>query len=373
MRISKLTIPAVVVGLTLILTGCAGGGGGGSTGGGGGETDPAVIEESTALVDELSQVPAAPELLPAFTPSADPITVGILNCGQEAVSCQRMEKGAQDAAAVLGWETVVADGKLNPVGWNAGMAYLIQEDVDIIIKFAEADNAIPAAMADAAAAGIPVVCAVCANSEADPVGDGSVANADVDWAGQAEALGAYAISQTDGAASLIGFKVDGVPPLLARIGQLEETVGTCAGCSLNVQNVVQEPGWDTKIRNQLIAELGKSSEGDVDYIVPPSDTNSRAVAEAIEATGRDEIKILSYDCDDSGLDMISNGGPEVMCVDTPLTWLGWAAADLAARVIAGEDVQGEQVNIPIMIIDESTIDDHDTFDYASLYTELWGK
>ncbi|WP_169988466.1 sugar ABC transporter substrate-binding protein [Microbispora sp. H10836] len=339
--------------------------------------DKAMVDMAEAYVHEHVGEVAMPD--PAgedFTPVKGK-KIGILSCGQEAPACQRMVNGATEGLKLLGYEVVMEDGKLTPSGWATAMSRLIQKKVDGIIKLAEPDNAMPQSMKEAADAGIPVVCAVCSNSGEDPIPNPTVANVDLDAKEQGRAQGWYAIAQTGGRAKLIVFKNQLVTAMRLRTEGMKEVLDQCEECEVLVEEeVTQAPGFEARLRSLVTAQLQKYPKGAVNVIAATSDSQSLGAIQAVQQAGRTaDVKIVSSDCELASLDTIRKHGPQVMCNNSPLAWLGFAASDLMARVLAGQ--RPTQVFIPSKIVDaDNNLPAEGQFvsdpDYVSFYKKQWG-
>lgn len=337
----------------------------------------ALVEEAQAYIDahtgdvEMPD-PAGPDFVPVSGK-----TIGILSCGQEAPACARMTDGAKQGLEALGYSVVVEDGKLTPSGWNTSMSKLVQQGVDGIVKLAEPDNAMPQTMKEAADAGIPVVCAVCSNSEEDPIANPTIANADLDATEQGRAQAWYAIAQANGAASALMFKNELVTSMKLRTVGMNEVLDACADCTVVAEEeVTQSPGFEARLRSLVTSQLQQYKPGQLNIIAATSDSQSLGAIQAIEQAGRaNDVAIVSSDCELPSLDSIRKDGPQKMCNNSPLQWLGFAAADLMARVLVGQTPG--QVYIPSQIVDLDNnlpaageyVEDPD---YVSFYKAQWG-
>jgi ABC-type sugar transport system substrate-binding protein len=77
----------------------------------------------------------------------------------------------------------------------------------------------------------------------------------------------------------------------------------------------------------------------VTYIVGTFDAVALAATDAIRQAGKtDAIKVAGFDADAPNLELIKKGDIQVADITTGSTEPGWAAADAAARAIAGNDL-----------------------------------
>jgi ribose transport system substrate-binding protein len=379
-RYGRFSVAAVVTAAVLFVSACSPGTSSTTSQEPSGELSAdaaAIVEKAQSYIDDHTGVVVMPEPAgPDFVPVAGK-TIGILSCGQEAPACARMVDGATQGLEALGYTVVVEDGKLTPSGWNTSMSKLVQQRVDGIIKLAEPDNAMPQTMKEAADAGIPVVCAVCSNAEEDAIANPTVANADLDATEQGRAQAWYAIAKANGAVSALMFKNELVTSMKLRTVGMHEVLDGCKDCTVVAEEeVTQSPGFEARLRSLVTSQLQQYKPGQLNIVAATSDSQSLGAIQAIEQSGRaDDVSIVSSDCELPSLDSIRKDGPQKMCNNSPLQWLGFAAADLMARVLAGQTPG--QVYIPSQIVDlNNNLPAEGEYvadpDYATFYKAQWG-
>jgi ribose transport system substrate-binding protein len=303
-------------------------------------------------------------------------TLGILSCTEAVSGCQVISAGGTAAAKVLGWKSNTVDGKLTAQGFAAGLQQLTAQKPSAILNVVIADSAVPSQLSAAKAAGIPVICTTCGNSFAAPVKDPSVANADVDYVQQGEDAAKYIIAETNGKANVavLGYKLSLAD--VARVTGFRKGF-TCPDCKIVTESDLGT-GADlsTVTRNAIQPVLAQYPKGKLDYIYIISDTFTPALVQVLKLAGRDELKVVSNDCNAQSLAGIRAGGLEKACFTTPLKWLGWAGADLTVRHLAGQPMATETV--PFSLVTQqnappaSDTGDPLTMDYQSYYKKLWG-
>src|SRR5690554_3446310 len=128
-RLKSFLLGSCALSIATLLAACSGTTDNSPTPAAPGEASDAAI----ALVDE-AKAPKSDWLGPTEAPAPlDSATVGIIACGIAIEGCARQVRGAEEAAEVLGWETIVVDGQGNPLTIQAGMETLINRGVDAII------------------------------------------------------------------------------------------------------------------------------------------------------------------------------------------------------------------------------------------------
>ena len=117
------------------------------------ETTEAVTTETTGDAGGPTSAAAAADALPAVPAK----TIGIVNVtGTSEVSTQLLDAFEQ-AAKVLGWTLIVKDGDPTPQRWADSVNQLITENVDALLIPLIPAEALGPSLADARAAGIPIL------------------------------------------------------------------------------------------------------------------------------------------------------------------------------------------------------------------------
>jgi ribose transport system substrate-binding protein len=341
-----------------------------------GTSTSAVVSEAEAAVQKGFGAVALPAGATPVTPVPDK-TVGMVVCGPN-IACITEQKEAAAAAKVLGYKAIVINSQaLTPQDWSSGVETLVNDKVNGILDFNFPDNTVPQALASAKKAGIPVVCVFCGNYLDPPVADGSEYNVDSNYAAQAVLMTDYLIATSDGTAKVLIIRNDIEPPSKVRADAMTASFKTCTKCTIVGEPPIVTSASTTESGEQIMnAALAADPKGALNTVVVP-DSLSQGIANALMATGRTDVNIAGYDCDLENLGWISKGGPETVCVNTPLAWGGYAAMDILVRVFAGQH-PAKQLFLPFKLVTKA----HNLppagqfvneFDFASSYNKLWGK
>ncbi|MCE4267497.1 sugar ABC transporter substrate-binding protein [Rhodococcus globerulus] len=360
----------VAVGALIVLGACSAGPPGGA-----GEILDSDVSAAQASVAHYEAVPEAPSDLTAFEPVTSK-RIGIMSCGENITSCQKLSSAAKAAVEDLGWQAVMYDGTQDTSKWGAGIDLFIQNKVDAIVKLVNPDNAMPNAMDDAAAAGIPVFCGVCGNTNEKAVTHPSIGNADSDYGEQGEAVAAWVIADSGGSAKVLGINNVLATPVKLRHEKIVEAINACSGCELlEDTNVTQDANIYDKLRSFTTAKLSAYPTGSLNYIVPQTDALFDPLRQSLEATGRDDVTVAGFDCDEISMSSIRDGGVQGACADTPLEWLSYAVVDQAARHLSGQSTSN--VLVPFQLFTSNNVPAEGIskigFDYRSYYLQLWGR
>jgi ribose transport system substrate-binding protein len=336
----------------------------------------AIVDEAKANVTKAMAVPSTELTLGSFAPPGDK-RIGVVSILMSAPGPAATDTGVKEAGEVLGWDVTVLDGKLTPVGYADADRLLVQQKVDGIVHNVVADSATPASLAAAVDAGIPVICSQCANSLDPPVAKPSTSSVEVDFKGQGRMLADWIIADSNGTAKVAVQNNNGVSAIRARYEGFIERMKQCTGCTI-VDDQKVSPGADIigNGRRTATALLQKFPKGEVGYLVTASDSEAIGPGQIINSTGRTDVKLAAYDCDDLNMDWIRSGGPEHACVASPLAWTGWAAVDSMARTMAGQ--KPGDFSVPSQLITKENVPPQGTkpfadVDFRSAYRAMWGR
>jgi len=295
----------------------------------------------SAAAEYIASVSSPVEMVAAVGPDFTPkpgMTIGVMSCGQIATPCKRMADAAVEAVEAMGYKAIMTDGQLSPPGYTKAIMELVDKKVDLIIASVAAAATVPEAYKAAAAAGIPLVCLNCSNA-ALPSDLKAAANADADAIAQGNQMANYAISSSNGDVKAIVYTSTPTTSIKTRSDQAIKVLTECATCTvLDVKEIPLVPEQQQLIRDEVTSLLQKYGPGELNWIVGGADFPIVGALEAIKAAGRDDVKVVSVGCDPQNLEIIGAGGAQVQCSDDPLEWMGWASADLAGRILAGQTV-----------------------------------
>ncbi len=351
-------------------------------------SEPAFVKDAKASVSSLTGEAALSEgKAEPFTPPPGK-TVGLLNCGNEAVDCVDTVKGMEKAAALMGWKSVVKQNGLSPTGWATSMQQLVQEKPDGIISLVAADSTIPNAMKDAAKAKIPVIGLITANKFVKPIATPSTANVDVDYAKQGKISADYIIANSGGKAKVLEITDPTAVANVARSKAFHEELAKCTSCKL-VQTINIDNSLDQIQAGLKAAQAGLAANpaGKVDWIQSMGSVRDPGILQAVKQAGRDkDVSVVSVDCKEASLASIQEGGALKACLTTPLVRSGWAAVDAMARLLGGKNPG--QVFVPFSIVTKDNAPSAEEIkqrgkdtplevftepDYESYYKSQWGK
>jgi ABC-type sugar transport system substrate-binding protein len=305
--------------------------------------------------------------------------VGIIAAGLASTGPATVANAISEAVEVIGWTAEPAwDGQFTPTTQATGISEAVARGVDALFLVAITPSAVSAAVAEAQAAGIPIMCILCGP---DPITDG-ITNIQADATAAGEAQAAYAIANSDGQGTIVLYKNEEFQ-FSAQQGEAAEAYLTenCPDCTLDVRSVLllEAREANAPIHTSLLQEYG---EGELDFVIHPFDSPSGALSTTASQLGRTDFGVIGYGALSPFVDMIGTGEPAVAKTSVTISspYYGWVAVDLAARVLAGEDTW-QADSMPVGLITQENFGDYEAgapyllpdFDFATYFGEIWGR
>lgn len=280
--------------------------------------------------------------------------VWIISCGQSFTSCSLPVRYMQEAAAEIGWDTRVFDGKFDPSQFTAGMRQAIAAGADGIVVVGIDCPLIKSPLREAKEKGIAVVPNVAMDCD-DPALDAgpSLFAANVPMIKGYERLSKFQrawgaaradwlIAKTDGEAKVIDFaSTDFAQAEEIRRG-FEAELAKCKGCEIvdTVKFVTADYGSTVQQKTeQAIVKHPEANALIVNYNV---DLEGGGAA-AVRASGRSDSLLVGggegmpsdFEYFDQGIeDMIAYWNQE---------WVSWATIDTLNRAFAGDEAVPEGI------------------------------
>jgi ribose transport system substrate-binding protein len=288
---------------------------------------------------------------------------------------QDVNSGLKKAAKDLGIDLTIFDGQGQVDKWNQGIQQAIADKADGIIMNSIDPAVVSQAVADAAAAHIPVLNAMSAKTGA-PTAPGIFANMQADNYTDGYNTAAWMIADSDCKADALVMYASGVVVWDAQqAGANQAFEDLCPTTCKVTTKVIDLANIATDMPRQTQTELTKDK--DIDYVYPVQDSAVPFIEPAITQINP-SVKIVSRDGVSSNLDAL-RGGSSLQKVDVSMPagpWFGYAFIDDISRAVLGMTPSGVQV--PTMLIDKSNIvsSNDDLFpaysDYEGAYKKVWG-
>jgi ribose transport system substrate-binding protein len=296
------------------------------------------------------------------------LTVGIVSCSQSGGACPVAAKAAEAAATELGWKASIFDGQGNPAGYNNAVMQAVAARSDIILTLSVPTSQIASSLPAVRESGATIVGAFVPS----PVGpDGLDGVVQIPTTASNLAAVDWAVADSGGTANILFLALPQFDP--KQIDEFQAEVAECSGCSSVDTISVDYGSIATKLAVQVKSALLANPQ--IDYVISSPGSFETYVAQAINETGRTDVKSVYGNCQQPAVTNIRGSGPAAACFASGGAWIGWAALDLAIRLHQGAKVEPTQT-IAGQLFDTSTIYAGDAYTgpagYQDVYRKLWG-
>lgn len=235
------------------------------------------------------------------------------------------------ALAEAGVEMTVCDGKGNPSSISQCMLQAIGADAGAIITDGPSPAMIGSQMAEAKAAGIPVIIGDHLDPDS-PIPSGASAVVSNSASKEGEWFGDAVLTLGKGKASILVVSTLDVAQgeLLAK-GPVDAVKSVCDICTAEVVNVPIAK-WATDL--QAIVQAKLVANPNISYLVVNFDSMTPFIRPALAGT---DIKIITQNANVAQMKDLAAGKDVVVDIGSDMGWQGWAFADQALRLMAGEE------------------------------------
>lgn len=327
-----------------------------------------------AASKQVEQYSAAPTDFPATTPLASTLpsgtTFALLQCATPV--CALMGQILQGAADSLGVELQPVNGGVSASSMQAAMSSIIELRPSAVLVPPVEPAAIRGQLDELDSMSTPIVSAGMVGVgdypfDANLLGDENhalVGQLLADWAMAEEGENSKFVFYNNPELSFSA---------LIRTGFEQEVESLCGSCSVRVTDVsIADVG--TKAPGLVVSDLQRNPDTDV-AVFATSETSTGLPA-ALKVAGID-IKTVGYGPSPGGLQDIKSGGITAgLAIDFGLAW--WTQMDIAARLVAGEEIPTGEGEIGAMRFLEADDIDFDPTggwtafpDFAERFTKLW--
>jgi ABC-type sugar transport system substrate-binding protein len=343
---------------------------------------PSPSASSTAL-SPADQVTALLAGKVDFKQPPGPVTPGthkvaVIAAGLASSGPATLAKSAAEAIAKIGWTAdAPGDGKFTPTTQASLIEKAVLDKVDGIILIAITPAAVTASISAAAAANIPIVCALCGPDL--PAGIVNVTN-DSAAAGDAQAV--YAVSVTKPGSTIVVYQNTEFKASEQQTAETAKRVKElCPTCTVDTPSLLlaQASAPNAPIFTSL---LTKYPEGKLGAVIVPFDTPAGALSNTALQLGRTDFAVVGFGALAPFIDMVGTGKPVVAKADVLIStpYYGWVSVDQLARSIA-KSPNWDTKGLPVALVDMSTYSRYTagniflvpTYDYKSVLAKDWGK
>ena len=321
---------------------------GGSADGEGGssETSSAVVDEAKAAVAKYRE--GTDRALPTSAPKPEAgKNVWLISCTQAGEGCATPAAGAKEAAAVIGWDLTIVDGKGRPDVFANGVRSAVADKADGIILDVIDCVAAKSALQGAKKAGIKIFAFYAFDcndpilkSKDQPLFDAQLSFGDdmsyVDYfeKKQARSVADYVIAKTGGKAKIIEFTEDDILVAQHLNKGFEDRIKECTGCEIVKKVPFNLDDFVTgKLGGKADAALTQNPDANVLYS-PYDSALTVGIAQAVAASGRnDDILVTGNEGLSPNIGFVRNNKGQDFIAGVPSRWAGWAAIDSMNRLL----------------------------------------
>lgn len=267
--------------------------------------------------------------------------VWVISCGLENAGCSLPAQAIQQAGKALDWKVTIFDGKLNPPSFNVGINQALAAHANAIITIAMDCPLIKQGLQAAKAANVPTVGLYSYDCSNPAYGGGPKLFASEMNYGQSDnaffkhwgALHSdYAIAKTNGKAKVIMFTGPEYQTTVDENSGMASELKKCSSCTLEAKVPLPAQSLHSGVAAQTVT-TALNQYPDANAVMFSYDAQLFATAQAIKRANRSGLLVIGGE--GYFLDLIRQG-TETAGVTTNAQWMGYAGADTANRLMAGQ-------------------------------------
>jgi ABC-type sugar transport system substrate-binding protein len=367
----------------------------GSSGGGPGTRGaPAPAPPPPASSSASSQVTAAKAALakilrtsvPMAKP-AGPVSVGthkvaVIAVGLATPGASDTAVYVQDAIKLAGWTAPPTyDGKFLPATASGFIETAVNAGDQAIILVSVTPSTVSSALQLAHSKKVPVVCILCGPASTFSQFPGVIGvEPSPQNVGTAQAQ--YVVAQSSGTAKVWLYEDAEFPFTQAQnLTAVSVMKSECPGCQVHI---VQMKAGDEQVPGipVLSGVLSANPKGSISYIIAPYDNAAAQFSTLLQQKARTEIGVVGYAALPVFFDQIKAGTPPSAqaTVSIPLQYMGFAAVDEAARLLAGKPTWDAN-SLAVSLVTRTNYQQYSAsapwvspgFNVPSYFSKLWGK
>jgi ribose transport system substrate-binding protein len=313
------------------------------------------------------------------------VSLWVMSCGEQAVTCHTPAVAVEAAAKALGWSTHLCDGQLNPTGFANCIRQATSAKAKVFIPIGIDCSSAKQAFVDAKKAGVTIIGgggSNCNGADGKPIwaterlqlqGYNIESYSEITGKLQAD----YLIGKTNGKAKVlvVNFTDQVWGPWIT--AGFKKELATCKGCSVVGQLDLSNNDFVSNTATQKFSTALLKASTANGVTIPVDGWLTSGLAQAVVQSGRnDKLWVIGRFGDKGNTDLILNNQGEDATVGYPSDWGAWGSVDEAARVLAGQQpvVEGDGVNVigkghGLPAAGQSY---QGGVDYQAIYKKAWG-
>jgi ribose transport system substrate-binding protein len=293
-----------------------------------------------------------------------------------------VNKGAEEAAAAIGWKFQALDGKGTLAGQTAALEQALALKPDGIIVNGIDAASVKDVLKKASDLGIKLV-GWHAGPTVGPMPELNLAsNITSDPIATSQVAAKYVIAVTNGKAHVVIFTDSTYEIAVRKARAMESEIKSCKTCS--VLSFEDTPLAETSTRmGPLVTNLKQKFGDDMNWMMGINDLYFDFASPGLKSIGvapnGPPLSISAGDGSESAYARIRDGQYQAATIPEPLNLHGWMAIDELNRAIAGEKASGYVLKIHLVTKDNIGADGgpNNVFDpgngYRDQYKKIWGK
>lgn len=366
----------------LVMTGC----GSSEEAGAVGETSNAILAESVSNVeaafDASSVAPPGDGPLAATGKKLFYITAGLSSAsGTEGAAA------VQDAAAAMGWDVEIFDGKFSPDKFQEGMRQAISAGADAVLLNAIDCPGNERPLQALHEAGIKVVAISSVDCDEGGGAGAALFDAVPRYPGAEtpfeyfEKLGAaqadWIISESKGKAKVIEFPVPDFLITSATQRGFETRLAECGGCEIVETIPIGVADFGPQIQDKTEQALLKHPDADF-AAVSYDDLMGYGIASAVKNSGRnDEIGVVAGNGYPANMDLIRNNSGQDAAFAYDFEWDHFAGVDTVNRILGGQPAGVVGPPVVLIDVDHNLAGEGNGYtspgDFRSVFVSSWSR
>lgn len=286
-------------------------------------------------------------VLTLFASAATAQSVAVITPYLAQPGTQAYVEGFEAAAKDKGWEVNVIDTAGDVAAAISRIEDAVNQKVDAIVINVDPAQ-VSAGLLAAQDAGIPVVGM---DAGSDPL---IAANITSNGYAMAAETSVYVANRINGVGKVVMFVFDAFPPVQARGVVADAIFGNYPDIEIldRVTPDVADGGIaDSRAKMEAILAANPES-GSIAAVWAAWDQPALGALQAIEDAGRDDegIVIVGMDANPQARDAIATGGNFEASMAQDFNGIGSTAADVVARLIAGEKIRENVIYVPTTLV-----------------------
>nr|WP_128377313.1 substrate-binding domain-containing protein [Streptomyces cavernae] len=285
--------------------------------------------------------------------------------------------GVREAARVIGWNVRVIDGGGTPAGIQSALGQAVALRPSGIVIGGFDPNSTSQQVAQASAAGIPLIGWHAVASPGPSRQPPLFTNVTTEVDEVARISAQWVIARSNGNAGVVVFTDASIPFAKNKSELIRKELATCSGVRLLAYENIPIPDASTRTPREISALLSRFGD-DWTYSVAINDLYFADAAAAFRAAGKEgsgpPFNIGAGDGDPSAFQRVNSERYQAATVPEPLSLQGWQIIDEFNRAFSGRPASGYVAPVHISTAGNSEgVTTWNPSGYREAYREIWRR